>query len=76
MKILSEKLRKYLEQHRISQDKFSEILGIDSSTLTDILDEKRLLNYEEARNFIYNLGAYEASKFIDWEGMKIERPRI
>lgn len=76
MKLLTNKLREYLEERHISQREFAQMLGIDHSTLSKLLSSGRKLGYEVAKKFVYQLGAYEASKFIDWEGMAIERPNF
>jgi len=76
MKILTEKLRQYLKERNISHSEFAEILGVNDSDLTKILNEDSQLDYETAKKFVYKLGAYEANKFIDWEGMHIEQPAI
>lgn len=76
MKILTKKLKEYLESKQISQRQFAKMLDVDHSTITKILNEERQLGYDVARKFVYALGAIEASKLIDWEGMKIEPPKL
>ncbi len=76
MKILPNKLREFLEKRQMSQREFAKKVGIDNSTVSKMLTEERQLGYEVAKKIVYSIGAIEASKMIDWEGMKIEQPAI
>ena len=76
MKLLTKKLKEYLNERQISHREFAKMLNVDHSTVTKILNEERNLGYDVARKFVYALGAIEASKLIDWEGMKIEQPKL
>lgn len=74
MKINRNKLVKYLEESGGSMRDLAKQLNWSLEKLISVLFENGALNEEDAREFVYFVGAKEAMKIINWRQMDVRKP--
>ena len=75
MKIKQELLQAFLDKYGITAAMLAREIGVDEREIQTLLDGGAV-NEATARKFIYNFGADEAMKMIDWAALGKEIPNI
>ena len=73
MKIKTELLQDYLDEHELTAAILARNMGVNTAEVEKLLSGIAV-NEETARRFIYYFGADEAVKMIDWAAIGKQNP--
>ena len=73
MKIIPKVLLGYLQENKITAERFADELEVKMSEVEKLLNGDSV-EYKTAVLFIYYFGADKAQHIIDWNGMGIKNP--
>ena len=73
MKIKTELLQNYLDEHELSAAILARNMGVNTAEVEKLLGGIAV-NEETARRFIYYFGADNAAEYIDWAAIGKQNP--
>lgn len=73
MKIKTELLQNYLDEHELTAAILARNMGVNTAEVEKLLGGIAV-NEETARRFIYYFGADNAAEYIDWAAIGKENP--